>query len=651
MDAAGQLADPATMTPQERVGPLLDAIKADDLLGVLLVLFFVQNPAELDLRDRTSGETAIEACLRSPTKRRDVRRLILETILHRGASLPASFGKDDDQRLVDVVLDWSHGGRERASVADQLVKMELVDAEAWIENAGLGVGEVAAMAQDEGFGTAQVTPGEVDVKPVLERPFLPTESTKPLAAPAAGRTEHQDVQPAHSAPEQPAHLAPEQPTPEADPNVSQPGSKFPLDVTHLSYDISEREISDLLKPHASSREIRTVHLQRLRRLGEAAFSIDLDSQEARSRLKDALDGTIHHRMEIVIKIPNSPSSYSVNASTARARDTPRSVGHSGSFQSSPRRDRRQSQSPSAERAIDVLGGYTFGPRQRLVVNRFGGSTRPYPSPDLLPDEPYRNPSDRPRNALTRDPWIHVSYLSPNATREDVHHWVASVLGRNAVRHVDLAGVAVKNIRNAEQEAIVVLRSVDDARDAILELDGGVLDGFALRVDAEPAIDATLRTRLDELLAPSIGRRSRVRRRPRRNATSILDEDLARIRKLGLSVADVAAIERIWSPLDNPPTSSSSDASPFLRQIQVTTSFGFVPEREALVALKRNESQPAYPEDDALQRRYEHFLKAQAGLSRELYTTFFAQLCDWNRQVEMFSTKGKEEAEKASRETG
>ncbi|GAA5904138.1 uncharacterized protein JCM6883_002091 [Sporobolomyces salmoneus] len=103
------------------------------------------------------------------------------------------------------------------------------------------------------------------------------------------------------------------------------------------------------------------------------------------------------------------------------------------------------------------------------------------------------------------------------------------------------------------------------------------------------------------------------------------------------------------PLDAAPRPISASASTprvFNRQVDVNVTFGFLPKSEALVALENHD--PVYPQDPLLEKRYRSFLESQAGLSRDYYSIFFAQLVDWNMSSEAFAKRGAEEAERRKR---
>lgn len=96
--------------------------------------------------------------------------------------------------------------------------------------------------------------------------------------------------------------------------------------------------------------------------------------------------------------------------------------------------------------------------------------------------------------------------------------------------------------------------------------------------------------------------------------AMLDTDLSRLRSpiVGLSEHRIAALQRIWDASDTAPSSSK-------RELPVQVSFGFLSRDEARNAMRRNEQRPAFPEDVVQQKRYEEFLRAQAGESRDWYT--------------------------------
>ncbi|GAA5890284.1 hypothetical protein JCM6882_008783 [Rhodosporidiobolus microsporus] len=104
-----------------------------------------------------------------------------------------------------------------------------------------------------------------------------------------------------------------------------------------------------------------------------------------------------------------------------------------------------------------------------------------------------------------------------------------------------------------------------------------------------------------------------------------------------------AIEQLSRAL-NPHVASSSTS--FIRRAKIEVDFGFLPSREAKLALDLNTEKPAYPDDPILQQRYETFLKAQAGESNDWYSDFFAKLAEFNSFAAAFAKKGSLDAGRA-----
>lgn len=81
-------------------------------------------------------------------------------------------------------------------------------------------------------------------------------------------------------------------------------------------------------------------------------------------------------------------------------------------------------------------------------------------------------------------------------------------------------------------------------------------------------------------------------------------------------SDIEAISRMWTPLDEAPVSKSG--KDFNRRIQAKVKFGFVPRQEAEAALRDQRMRMAFPDDPVMQQRFEVFLAAQAGHSKDWY---------------------------------
>ncbi|GAA5890325.1 hypothetical protein JCM6882_008795 [Rhodosporidiobolus microsporus] len=103
---------------------------------------------------------------------------------------------------------------------------------------------------------------------------------------------------------------------------------------------------------------------------------------------------------------------------------------------------------------------------------------------------------------------------------------------------------------------------------------------------------------------------------------------ARLGSFGLSVEEIKAIQQAWQPAD-----ANGDAS--TRVIDLKAHFGLLSQAEAKAALEANKQRPAFPRDEQRQRKFESFLRAQAGESQEYYMTFLAQVADFNRSNALF----------------
>ncbi|GAA5865946.1 hypothetical protein JCM8547_002893 [Rhodosporidiobolus lusitaniae] len=123
----------------------------------------------------------------------------------------------------------------------------------------------------------------------------------------------------------------------------------------------------------------------------------------------------------------------------------------------------------------------------------------------------------------------------------------------------------------------------------------------------------------------------------------VDLDVARLRSIGVPDSTIDTLQQVWQPYSSADSSSKKqDLIHSNRSLQVDVEFGFLPRREAKMALDVNAEKPAL-EDPAKQKQYEAFLQAQAGESRDWYTIFFAKLAEFNRAAALFTEKGHEAA--------
>lgn len=94
------------------------------------------------------------------------------------------------------------------------------------------------------------------------------------------------------------------------------------------------------------------------------------------------------------------------------------------------------------------------------------------------------------------------------------------------------------------------------------------------------------------------------------------EDLDALRYLGLPPPDLEAISQMWAPLDEAPL--GRHGKPFDRHIRTKVKFGFVPQQDAEAALQDERMRTVFKDDPVLQQRFEVFLAAQAGRSKDWY---------------------------------
>ncbi|GAA5996443.1 uncharacterized protein JCM10292_007610 [Rhodotorula paludigena] len=141
MAAAPSLADPSIMLAHERTDELVKCVERDDLLGVLLVLCYCVDD-EVNGKASAFPITPLETAVCYPTRRFAVRRLIVECLLHRGASPDDIVRKpaaSAHAALLSVLRGWRSGGREQAPIAYQLCfVLSLEEAETYITDNGLG---------------------------------------------------------------------------------------------------------------------------------------------------------------------------------------------------------------------------------------------------------------------------------------------------------------------------------------------------------------------------------------------------------------------------------------------------------------------------------------------------------------------------------
>ncbi|KAL7340215.1 cell wall surface anchor family protein [Rhodotorula toruloides] len=111
--------------------------------------------------------------------------------------------------------------------------------------------------------------------------------------------------------------------------------------------------------------------------------------------------------------------------------------------------------------------------------------------------------------------------------------------------------------------------------------------------------------------------------------SSLSESFSRLSSLEVPSEEVEAVQRIWTSFDGP-ASASADGS-----VKLSATFGFATKDDAVTALEANRTSPAFPNDQHMQRRYESFLRSQAGMDKDWYMAFLTQLVEFNRTTDLF----------------
>ncbi|BGP14031.1 hypothetical protein JCM10213v2_001969 [Rhodosporidiobolus nylandii] len=348
-------------------------------------------------------------------------------------------------------------------------------------------------------------------------------------------------------------------------------------------------------------------------------------------------------------------------------------------------------SEDARRAINVFRQHYVGSRMlnaQPYRSRDGGTSPRFDEANRTPYlGPRRNVRYRPFDATTE---VIVKHLKPEIQAAQLRDWVECHLGADCVRSYDMA--LSKN--RAEGVGFIEFHAVEDCERAISELDGQVWNSTAVGVVWGRGIRG--RRKRDSYANPIPSSRSDLSRSSQHTASNLeplgaanrypssthsrpppssphsvdftcrlppsasrsippppppyhsapgtppppsprLQVDLRRLQSLDLPPAVISDLERIWEPLDEPPSDG------FSRSVAVPVNFACLSRREAKQALDANETKPEYPDDATMQARYEAFLKAQAGESRDWYTVFYAQLADFNRTATTFAEKGRQAA--------
>ncbi|BGP14014.1 hypothetical protein JCM10213v2_001952 [Rhodosporidiobolus nylandii] len=567
------LADPSEMSSKERTDELVKAVEQDDLLGVLLVLSYAVGN-EVNGSSSLTGRTPLETALMAPLRRLDVRQLIAECLLHHGA--------EPEQALASVASPFAEVVRVvrdwRSVGSQQAVASYRLTQELTLEEAEEYLTKHGLDV--DSLPSPQPQLANVKQEQAEEKPFTikQEESSRPRRIARHGFDEF---------------------------------ASHWLYVGNLPMVWSERHLYD-----------------RLDRRGVDVGDVFLNTNTRDSRRpeRNAFIG-VYSEIDL-------------------------------------------------EEALRILNGREVD-GNLLRAERFRDKKTGSAIPEMADSHPERRyvgakrQSDRP--PADRRIGLFLLHLPPAVQQEDI--------GRFLERSMDARDIREIHIRHAGVGALafVEIRHKEAARQAILDLDGELLLGQAVRVawrDLDPQwLDTQLRAtahrpppperpvqganqeplinnRYMRLAAPPAQKpakhpqtpsssRSPPPASPSQPAPSApptdLEHDIARLKSVGTSSADIEALQRIWDPLDTLPSTD------FSRTISVNASFGFLSRAEAQRALEANEMRQAYPDNPAMQERYEAFLKAQAGESKDWYTVFYAQLAEFNRSSSLFSAKGHEVA--------
>ncbi|GAA5890340.1 hypothetical protein JCM6882_008800 [Rhodosporidiobolus microsporus] len=699
MDDDGQLADPSDMTPQQRTSSLVQAVEADDLVGVLLFLVY-SVMGEVNGQALHNGLTPLGAALVVPLRRFEVRRLIVECLLHHGADIAqaeASATRPCSQELLTVLHEWDHGGREQALLAMQLREsMTLEEAEAYILNNGLGVDDLPPIPSTSAA-----------VLPPPRSPYSPRR----------GRSRSRSVERERSRgpPERRSRSPPRRRSPSPGPSRRRDSPRY-RSRSRTRY----RKELRRTPPRSSPRRPSPSSTSRSRRSSPPPR----DRSPARPAFLPESTHWIY-----VTDIPLTRSERFVFEKLGRRGID---VGDcflttaSGGF-------KRQAyvgvySDADADEAVRLF--------QRLVVdgktlhaNRFRDPSTGATSPRQLPraERRYVPPEvqlRRPPNS--RRLGLFILHVPPQATQNDVGRFLERSLSPR-----EIGSIAIK-YAGAGTQVFVDLQNEEAGRRAILDLDGELIGGLAVRVawrDLDPdclariigADGAAYALSRFEAVLTSLSAASRAPLPPPRDhldhstsssngasfdqsalsstnlqpltknryaalaansshntssppapssseppvavdtftqsprplengdakpaSNASKDVDLAQLEALGLPASTLSSLQQRWAASDDPPLPSSSAATDgdSSRTVEGRVSFGFLPSEQAQAALEANKREPGYPHDPVMQNRYEAFLRAQTGESKDWYTVFFAQLVNFNRSAKSFAEKGGEAA--------
>ncbi|GAA6048930.1 hypothetical protein JCM3770_007124 [Rhodotorula araucariae] len=607
MEPVQVLADPSVMTVQERTHELAASIVRDDLLGVVLVLSYC-GTAEISGTASPSNQTPLEVALCAPTVRTPVRRLIVECLLHRGASLDAVLRHPPANALpasLEVVTGWNAGGRERATTAYALCyTMPLEEAEPFIADNGYGPdGSVDPPLPEHVHGASSIIASSSNAR--LDGPAPYEASTSPTPPPAM--LDHW------------------------------------IFVGGLPRTVAERYVYEQLS--LAGIPVDDVFLSQSRdgrlRFAYVALRSGEDIQKACAVFSHlCLDGRQLRAKQFVDRKTGSHRPQLLNWDYKRQYVGPErqalrlpNYRRLGLFLLHVAPHARPSDvADFLQRSLppDQIGA--------IEVRRVGMNTLAFVS--LTDEELCRKAIRELDGECFLGQGVRVSWLELD--RRD-GAWPAGPVPARTDRST---GVSRRQhtadaVPSPEQERLATnFQQLATNRYAALAAAGAAKQLAAARAPADAAALVHQSSPLRTLNTPSATQpkawqpvsplvNDQITEARASSNDLMLERDVERLRSLGLAPELVEAIQQVWRPREEPPSTASSPGEMFERSIDVQVRFGFVPQEIAKKALKENKVAPTYPDDRVKQARYEAFLAAQAGESRDYYTVFFAQLAEFN----------------------
>ncbi|GAA5859020.1 hypothetical protein JCM1840_003715 [Sporobolomyces johnsonii] len=515
------LPDPAAMSPQERILSLVEAIGNDDLLGVLLVLYFMEGD-EINAKASSTARTPLETAVVLPTSRPAVRRTIAECLLHHDASAAAALELAHILRNLEMVtlLDsWCKGCREHVEMSRRLVhEMTLEEAEAWISDAGMALEEPPAMdsilEEQQPMQDVVMTeqeehkPDLADLKPKMQQtspeppprsirrshspspqpeehkpdlvalrakmqqasppPAETCRSRPPMPAPRSTRRSHSPSPPKmkQSSPEPTPVTRHAQPAPALPPaSAETPRSRSPtppLESTRHSRSPPPPSSSALFEPHALSISPLPLHF------GEA------DVRELIAKVADPdMVSAVHlmrrnkrNQQTALVVVCSERGRDELVRSLHRRRVVKRKIiaepalpPHAWTY------TRRRSLSPRARRGHSA----SPSPRSRSPVRRLGEHGDPF----LASSQRSLSSSPPPPGPLS---WMYVSNLPTTLAERHLYDQLTAA-------RVRVEDIYLKHNRTGSRTAFVELRTDSDVCRAI-----EVLNGLSGLIEARPYLD-------------------------------------------------------------------------------------------------------------------------------------------------------------------